>query len=119
MCTFTNFYVDTAARIGEIGRHPAQETRAFFLKHQDRVIFGTDLVIGWDVFDDRARQDVSEFNHFYDGHWRFFETDDRKIEYPDFPIQGRWKVDAVGLPEDVLEKLYFRNTQRLIPRFQE
>jgi hypothetical protein len=116
---YPNFYVDTSARIGEIGRHPAEETRAFFLKHQDRVIFGTDLVIGWDALDDRARQDMAEFNHFYDGHWRFFETGDREIEYPDFPIQGRWKVDAVGLPDDVLEKLYIRNAQQLTPGLQE
>ena len=115
---YTNLYVDTAARIGEIGRHPPEETRAFFLKHQDRVIFGTDLVIGWDVFDDRARQDVAEFNHFYDGHWRFFETGARHIDHP-FPIQGLWKVDAISLPDDVLEKLYVRNAQRLIPGLQE
>jgi len=116
---YPNFYVDTSARIGEFGRHPPEETRAFFLKHQDRVICGTDLVIGWDAFDDRARQDVAEFNHFYDDHWRFFETGDRKIKYPDFPIQGRWKVNAIGLPDDVLEKLYVRNAQRLIPGLQE
>jgi predicted TIM-barrel fold metal-dependent hydrolase len=115
---YTNFYVDTAARIGEIGRHPPEETRAFFLKHQDRVIFGTDLVLGWDVFDDRAQQDVAEFNHFYDGHWRFFETSARHIDHP-FPIQGSWKVDAISLPDDVLEKLYVRNAQRLIPGLQE
>jgi predicted TIM-barrel fold metal-dependent hydrolase len=115
---YPNFYVDTSARIGEIGRHPAEEVRAFFLKHQDRVIFGTDLVIGWDALDDRARQDMSEFNHFYDAHWRFFEMGARRIDHP-FPIQGAWKVDAISLPDDVLEKLYVRNAQRLIPGLQE
>jgi len=115
---YPNFYVDTSARIGEFGRHPPEETRAFFLRHQDRVIFGTDLVIGWDVFDDRDREDMAEFNHFYDGHWRFFETGARHIDHP-FPIQGAWKVDAVGLPDDVLENLYVRNAQRLIPGLQE
>lgn len=44
-----------------------------------------------------------------------FGTHERQIEYPGYPIQGRWKVDAIGLPEEVLEKLYFRNAQRLIP----
>jgi len=112
---YPNFYVDTSARIGEIGRHPAEEVREFFIKHQDRILFGTDLVLGWDVFDDRAQRDMAEFKHFYDAHWRFFETEDRQIEYPGYPIQGRWKVDAIGLPAEVLEKLYFRNAQRLIP----
>ena len=112
---YPNLVVDTSARIGEIGRHPAEKARAFFLKHQERVIFGTDLVIGWGVFDDRSLGDLAEYAHFYDEHWRFFETDERQIEYPGFPIQGRWKVDALNLPDEVLEKLYFGNAQRLIP----
>jgi predicted TIM-barrel fold metal-dependent hydrolase len=111
---YPNFYVDTAARIGEIGRHSAEEARAFFIKHQDRVIFGTDLVIGWDVFYDRAGEDMTELNRFYEAHWRFFETEEQQIEYPEFPVQGQWKVDAINLPDEVLEKLYVRNAQRLI-----
>lgn len=112
-----NFYVDTSARIGEIGRHPVEAVRAFFLKHQTRVIFGTDLVLGWDALEDeKAEQDdMAEFKRFYDGHLRFFKTGERQIEYPGFPIQGRWKVDAIGLSDDVLEKLYVQNARRLIP----
>jgi len=112
---YPNFYVDTSARIGEIGRHPVEEIQAFFFKHQDRVIFGSDLVMRWDVFEDRTQEDMAEFKCFYDAHWRFFETEEREIEYPGFPIQGRWRVDAIGLPAKVLEKLYLRNAQRLIP----
>jgi hypothetical protein len=113
---YPNLCVDTCARIGEIGRHPVAEVRAFFLKHQDRVIFGTDLVLGWDAFGEGEKEgeDVGVFKSFYDRHWRFFETDEPQIEYPGFPIQGRWKVDAIGLPDDVLEKLYARNARRLI-----
>ena len=116
---YPNFYVDTSARIAEMGRHPADEVRAFFIKHQDRVLFGTDLVIGWDVFEDRAQKDMADFEHFYDANWRFFETDEEQIEYPEYPVQGRWKVNAINLPDEVLEKLYIRNAQRLIPGLQE
>jgi len=119
---YPNFYVDTSARIGEIGRHPIEEARAFFFKHQDRVLFGTDMVLGWDSFEDKVgetRQErAAKLKREYDAHWRFFETDERQIKYPGFPIQGRWKVDGVGLPDDVLEKLYVRNAQRLIPVLQ-
>jgi len=111
---YPNFCVDTSARIGEIGRHPAREARAFFLKHQDRIIFGTDLTINWsDAEEDE--QDMGAYTGFYDDHWCFFETDERRIAYPGFPIQGRWTVDAIGLPDEALEKLYVRNAQRLIP----
>jgi predicted TIM-barrel fold metal-dependent hydrolase len=112
---YSNFYVDTTARIGEIGRHPADEVRAFFIKHQDRVIFGTDLTLGWDAFEAKDQEDMAELKRFYDAHWRFFETNEWQIEYPGFPIAGRWKVDGIGLPDGVLQKLYFRNAQRLIP----
>jgi predicted TIM-barrel fold metal-dependent hydrolase len=110
---YPNFYVDTAARVGEIGRHPPEEVRAFFVKHQDRVLFGTDLILGWDTFN-HTQEKAEAFKGFYDVHWRFFETDEPQIEHP-FPIQGNWKVDAIGLPDEVLEKLYVRNAQRLIP----
>lgn len=114
---YPNLCVDTCARIAEIGRHPVEEVRAFFFKHQDRVIFGTDLVLGWDAFGEGEDEgeDVAKIRSFYDRHWRFFETDEPQIEYPGFPIQGCWKVDAIGLPDDVLEKLYARNARRLVP----
>jgi predicted TIM-barrel fold metal-dependent hydrolase len=120
---YSNFYVDTSARIGEIGRHPADEVCAFFLKHQDRVVVGTDLVLGWDAIEEGEREaepeDVMEgFKRFYDAHWRFFETNERQIEYPGFPIQGRWRVDGIGLSGEVLEKLYSRNARRVIPGLQ-
>jgi len=116
---YPNLYVDTSARIGEMGRNPVEEVRAFFLKHQDRVIFGTDLVLGWEIFENEGQGNVAGFKPFYDAHWRFFETDERQIEYPGFPTQGRWKVDAITLPDEVLEKLYVGNTLRLIPRLKE
>jgi len=112
---YPNFYVDTAERIGEIGRHPSEEVRAFFLKHQDRVLFGTDLMLARKLLDERSPKDLAGCKRFYDAHWRFFETDERQIEYPSFPFQGRWTVDAINLPDEVLEKLYLRNAQRLIP----
>jgi predicted TIM-barrel fold metal-dependent hydrolase len=115
---YPNFFVDTTARIGEIGRHPADEVRAFFLKHQDRVLFGTDLTLGWDAFEAQDQEDWAELERFYDAHWRFFESKEEQIEYPGFPVQGNWKVDAIDLPKAVLEKLYFRNAQRLIPGLQ-
>ena len=36
------------------------------------------------------------------------------MDHP-FPIQGRWRIDAIGLPEGVLDKLYAGNARKLIP----
>jgi predicted TIM-barrel fold metal-dependent hydrolase len=116
---YPNFYIDTAARVPEMGRHPADKMRAFFIKYQDRILFGTDTGIG-------AEQDEMMYGsngalpptrddevRFFTETWRYFETPDRQIESPT-PIQGRWKIDGIGLPEAVLRKVYFENAVRIL-----
>lgn len=112
-----NLYVDTSARLGEIGRHPAERVRALFVKHQDRILFGSDIVVSpsglqlgslsiWPDTDEDALR-------FYQAHREYFETDHHRIDHPT-PIQGYWKVDAINLPPAVLEKLYVTNAEKLI-----
>jgi predicted TIM-barrel fold metal-dependent hydrolase len=112
-----NAVLDTAARLGEIGRHPADQVRAFFTKHKARILFGTDLgmsargiMLGSGGAVPPTMADVKPF---YDAHWRFFEGSEAKIAHPT-PIQGRWTIDAIGLPDDVLDHLYFKNAERLL-----
>jgi DNA repair protein RadC len=50
---------------------------------------------------------------FYQAHFRFFESDEKNIDHPT-PIQGRWKVNAIHLPREVLRKLYYDNAEKLI-----
>jgi predicted TIM-barrel fold metal-dependent hydrolase len=114
LARYPNFHVDTSARIGEFGRHPVDQVRSFFVGHQDRIVFGSDLVVGWEAFAEE-QESVTELKSFYDAHWRYFETGARQIEDPFYPIHGHWHVDALDLPEEVLDKLYVRNAQRLIP----
>jgi len=40
---YPNLYIDTAARVPEIGRQDAAKMRLFYEKYQDRILFGTDL----------------------------------------------------------------------------
>lgn len=117
---YANFYVDTAASIAQIGRHPPGEARAFFIKHQDRILFGSDLVLGYLVNDgdDEEPWEFKRAGYDYYVLRRFYETDDQRIKHPGYPVFGNWKVDAIGLPNSVLEKLYFLNARRLIPGIQ-
>jgi predicted TIM-barrel fold metal-dependent hydrolase len=114
---YPNWYVDTSARIGEFGRHPREEVRAFFTKYQDRILFGSDFIAtakGMQLGSVRPTPPTFEDAvKFYADHRRYFETADRQIDHPT-PIQGRWKVDAIDLPEPVLRKLYYDNADRLI-----
>jgi predicted TIM-barrel fold metal-dependent hydrolase len=112
-----NVFVDTSARVPEFGRHPVDKVRAFFLKFQDRILFGTDLSISPDHWQlgsvSETPVGIEDAVRFYQAHFRFFETDLKNIDHPT-PIQGRWKVNAIHLPSDVLHKLYYTNAEKLI-----
>ena len=112
-----NVYVDTSARVPEFGRHPVDKVRRFFLKFQDRILFGTDLSISPDHWQLGSVSETpvgfEDAVKFYEAHFRFFETDLKNIDHPT-PIQGRWKVNAIHLPPEVLRKLYYDNAEKLI-----
>jgi predicted TIM-barrel fold metal-dependent hydrolase len=98
---YPNMMVDFDARISELGRQP-YTARRFFLKYQDRILFGTDTT---------PRREA--FRIYY----RFLETDD---EYFDCAAshhrQGFWMIYGIYLPPDVLEKIYFKNAERVLGR---
>jgi predicted TIM-barrel fold metal-dependent hydrolase len=113
-----NLYVDTAARVPEIGRR-AEEVRAIFVRHSDRILFGTDLGVGRDPSDlmlgstGASPPTPAEVDHFFASTWRFFETRDKAFAHPT-PIQGKWTIDGIGLPPDVVRKVYGGNADRLL-----
>ena len=102
LCAHANLYVDIAARVGELGRQP-RRARELVLRHGDRVLFGTDAV----------PPDPREYAISF----RFLETDDEHFAYsPDEPPpQGRWRVSGLGLPDEVLKRVYSGNARRVIP----
>ena len=119
---YPNLYVDVAARVPEIGRHDPEVVRDLFLRHQDRILFGTDIAIGRSrrgvdlltLGSSGAEPDtVDRIPFFFDAHWRFFETEDRAFPHPT-PIQGDWTIDGIGLPPEVLSKIYYQNTFDLV-----
>lgn len=114
-----NLSVDTAARVPELGRQPPEALRALFIKYQDRILFGTDLgvndtdaqlMLGSTGAHPPTPADVARF---FTATWRFFETRDVDFPHPT-PIQGRWTISGLGLPPEVLRKLYAGNADRLL-----
>lgn len=114
-----NLYVDTAARVPELGRQAPEPMRALFTKYQDRILFGTDLGVGLDDgalmlgSTGAAPPGPADVERFFTSTWRYFETSDRDFEHPT-PIQGRWRISGLGLPRDVLERVYAGNADRLL-----
>ena len=55
----------------------------------------------------------AEVERFFSSTWRWFETTDKQIPSPT-PIQGRWNIDGVGLPREILELVYHANAEKLL-----
>ena len=95
-----NYFIDFSARLGELGRQP-YTARRFFLQYADRILFGTD-----------ASPDLEAYRLYY----RFLETDDEYFNYntSEVPGQGRWYAYGLYLPDDVLEKIYWKNASSVL-----
>lgn len=102
---YPNVVIEFASRIAELGRQP-YSAREFLIKNQDRIMFGTD-----------GPQPELRY-HLY---WRFLESFDQYFPYSEkaFPPQGMWRIYGVGLPDEVLTKIYHTNAARWIPGVAE
>ncbi len=92
-----NVYVEFGAVINELGRQPVS-ARKFFIKHQDRILFGKD------------NYNKEEY-HLY---FQVLETSDEYIEY--FRKRhGLWRLYGLNLPDSVLKKVYHQNALKIFP----
>jgi hypothetical protein len=97
-----NVFIDFSARLDEFGRQPYR-AREFFIRHQDRIFFGSDMP-------------ASEA--MYRCYFRFLETFDEHFACPDYDgtfNRLRWHIHGIGLPRAVLAKIYYKNALKLIP----
>ncbi len=106
---YPNADVEISATVQDLGRAPLM-MRKFFLKYQDRILFGSDGNPG------RGSEE------FWLPHWRFLETYDEHFDHPaqmrsatGAPLHGRWRISGIGLPDDVLRKVYYANALRYLP----
>ncbi len=93
-----NVYTELGAVLAELGRQPITGA-AFMEKYQDRVLMGKD---SWDPI---------EGYHVY---FRVLETRDEYFDYYR-KRHAHWKMYGLGLSDEVLEKIYFRNALEIIP----
>jgi predicted TIM-barrel fold metal-dependent hydrolase len=107
---YPNMFVETAARIGELGRQP-RTARRFFDRYQDRVLFGTDAVPHGTETPQQIFGDA-----LYGIYFRFLETEDEYFDYAPAPTppQGRWRIYGLGLSETILRKVYHDNAAHLL-----
>ena len=96
-----NIVVEFGAVIAELGRQP-RAARKFFTKYQDRILFGKD---SW----------VPEE---YATYFRVLETEDEYFPYHK-KYHAFWAMYGIGLPDDILKKIYYKNALRIIPNLDK
>lgn len=102
---YPNLAIDTSSRVDSLMAMPREQVRAFLLKYQDRILYGTDSSFRQA---DNAGAVVARWQSRYAVDWRFFATGDT-FEY------RRREVQGLDLPATVLRKLYHDNAVRWIP----
>ena len=94
---YPNVVLELAAILYDIGRQP-RAAHDFFVKYQDRILFGKDTYA------------PEEFPYY----WRVLETRDEYFDYYR-NYHAFWKLYGIGLPDAVLRKVYSQNAQRITP----
>lgn len=92
-----NMHVGIGAIIAELGRQP-RRAKAFFIKYQDRILFGKDSY------------KPAEFPTYF----RVLETADEYFPYYK-KYHAFWAMYGLDLPDEVLKKVYHENALKLIP----
>jgi predicted TIM-barrel fold metal-dependent hydrolase len=102
---YPNFATDVAARVVHLVVMPSDKVRAFILKYQDRLVYGTDLEVGKG---ESIQDAIKEWEEQYAQDWRYFATRDT------FVYDGH-KTQGLGLPPAILRKLYHANAVHWFP----
>ncbi len=93
---YPNLWLDNSARYAETAPIP-RFVKSFYEKYSDRILYGTDMGMAEDMYKVTLRILESEDEHFYE-----------------FDLFGyHWALNGIGLPEDVLRKIYRENALKM------
>ncbi|MFT3705186.1 MAG: amidohydrolase family protein [Agriterribacter sp.] len=114
---FPNMAVDMAERISHLQYQALtnwQKVHDFFIKYQDRLIYGTDMRhSAMDIVNNNITTPADLKKHEHEvwlRHWRFFTTDDM-MNVP--KVEGAFK--GLKLPKEVVDKIYYGNALHWFP----
>lgn len=108
---FPNASIDLAARMSQVQYQSVRDrerVRRFFIRHQDRILYGTDLTHGPDA-------DPAEFarsaHDTWTADWRYLATaESQRVDMIDAEVPG------LALPREVVDKIYYANARRVFLR---
>jgi predicted TIM-barrel fold metal-dependent hydrolase len=96
---YPNLYADISARYGEFAPIP-RYAHAFMEKYSNRIVYGTDMGTGADMYQSTFRILESADEHFYE-HARF---------------GYHWPLYGLALTDATLKKIYSTNGQKILNR---
>jgi len=108
---YPNLAVDISARLGDLASQDSATVREFFIAYQDRILFGTDVVmrIPPSAMPNAERQAaIANLADTYRMHFAYLETA-AALEVSQFQTTG------LDLPDEVLRKVYKSNAERWYP----
>jgi uncharacterized protein len=91
---YPNFYADGSARFGEVSPIPRYMAK-FYEKYQDRLLYGTDNIPEFPMYEATIRILETLDEHFY--YYRFYH----------------WPSYGFGLPDNILKKVYRDNALKI------
>jgi hypothetical protein len=111
---FPNLYLDNSATrwmVREVSKN-RDAMRDFFIRNQDRLIYGSDQVSG----DDRGFDFLASRFWCHRKLWETAYVGPSPILDPDFPADAQPTLAGLALPDAVLQKLYHDNGLKLLAR---
>jgi predicted TIM-barrel fold metal-dependent hydrolase len=108
---YPNFAVDTSARLQDLAQQDRETVHQFFVAYQDRILFGTDIVqreLQSSLPESGRRRSLESMKSRYEAEFSYFESD-REVG-----VRGR-ETRGLGLPQEVLKKLYYQNALKWYP----
>lgn len=96
---YPNLYADISARFSETAATPRAAAK-FYEKYQDRLVYGTDMGRGKEMYETTFRILETNDEHFYD--WDLFTY--------------HWPLHGFGLSDAILKKVYADNSRGLLQK---
>ncbi|MFN8239294.1 MAG: amidohydrolase family protein [Bacteroidales bacterium] len=96
---FPNLKVDLAARLSHIqaqSDHDWKKVRNFFIKYQDRLVYGTDYEVHGAV----TEASLDNLENAWHDQWNYLATDTCRMH------------KGLKLPREVIDKIYFKNSMK-------
>lgn len=107
---YDNYYVECSARVPDLTHQPKGKVREFFIKYQDRIMYGTDIVVrpkDPPHSNEELSSVVRNSEEKYRLDWQYFSGAGT------MNFKGR-EIESLDLPIVILKKFYHDNAARVI-----